>query len=205
MWMMSEILYTVGHSNRSLDDFLLTIKSHSIGAIADVRSYPYSNMNPQFDRESLSASLNEQGIAYVFLGKELGARSNEPSCYEDGKVQYERLARTELFQEGLVRVLQGMERYRVALMCAEKEPLACHRTILVSRHLVERGIRVRHILSSTEVEDHVDATNRLLHELDLDEANLFCSKADLITEAYRVQGSRIAYQREDTAISAAQT
>lgn len=200
---MNEAIYTVGHSNRPLEEFLLALTSHGITAIADVRSYPYSKMNPQFDRESLGVALKERGIAYVFLGKELGARSNSASCYEDGKVRYDLLAKTKLFEEGIERVLQGMERYRVALMCAEKEPLACHRTILVARHLAERGLPVRHILSSTEVEAHEDAVQRLLHELELDGSHLFFTPADLLTEAYRLQGARIAYEREGATVTGA--
>src|SRR5215475_3029226 len=111
---MNETLYTIGHSNRSLEEFLEALKAHGITAIADVRSQPYSRMNPQFDREALSASLKAEGIAYVFLGKELGARSPDSSAYEDGKVQFERLARASIFQEGLDRVRQGMAQFRVA-------------------------------------------------------------------------------------------
>src|SRR5579859_1320782 len=135
---MNETLYTVGHSNRTLEELLAALKAHGITAIADVRSQPYSKMHPQFDREALAASLKAEGIAYVFLGKELGARTPDSSCYEDGKVQFDRLARTASFQEGLERVREGMEQYRVALLCAEREPLACHRTILVSRELAAR-------------------------------------------------------------------
>ena len=201
---MNEPVYTIGHSNQPLADFLSALNANGITAVADVRSYPYSQMNPQFDRKSLSAELKALGIAYVFLGKELGARSSDPDCYKDGKVQFDRLAKSELFREGVERVLQGMEHYRVALMCAEREPLACHRTILVSRHLAELGLSVRHILSSTETEDHADTMLRLLHELELDEANLFLDRADLLAEAYRLQASRIAYQREGAATTAAQ-
>ena len=135
-------------------------------------------MNPQFRRESLAAELKAHGSVYVFLGKELGARSHDPDCYKDGKVQFDRLAKTERFREGVERVLQGMESYRVALLCAEREPLACHRTILVLRHLAERVCACAISLSSTETEDHPDTLQRLLRELELDETNLFQSRSD---------------------------
>lgn len=199
---MSETLYTVGHSNRTLEDFLSAIKAHGITAIADVRSQPYSRMHPHFDREALAASLKAEDIAYVFLGKELGARSPDAACYLDGKVQFDRLARTAIFQEGLERVRQGMEQFRVALLCAEREPLACHRTILVSRELALQGLKIRHILSATEVEEHEQTTERLLHELDLEEGNLFLRREELIADAYRMQAQRIAYERADSAVSA---
>jgi len=199
---MNETLYTIGHSNRSLEEFLEALKAHGITAIADVRSQPYSRMNPQFDREALSASLKAEGIAYVFLGKELGARSPDSSAYEDGKVQFERLARASIFQEGLDRVRQGMAQFRVALLCAEKEPLVCHRTILVSRELSQQGMNIRHILTATESESHAKTDERLLHELGLDEANLFADKTELIAEAYRQQAQRVAYERKEAALTA---
>jgi uncharacterized protein (DUF488 family) len=194
-------IYTVGHSNQSLESFLGLLSKHAISAIADVRSYPYSMAFPQFDREALSKELKANGISYVFLGKELGARSEDPSCYSNGKVQFEKLAKTELFQDGIGRVFAGMEQYRVAMMCAEKEPLACHRTILVARAMAERGVKVLHILSDGAVEEHEAATERLLALLDMSEPNMFVGKSELVDEAYRIQADRIAYERDDSDVA----
>lgn len=196
------MLYTVGHSNRTIDEFTNVLKAHGITAVADVRSQPYSRMNPQFDREALAASLNAAGIAYVFLGRELGARSPDASCYKDGKVQFDRLARAPAFKEGLERVRLGMQQFSVALMCAEKEPLVCHRAILVAREFELQGVPIRHILTATDSEDHMRTNERLLHELGLDEGNLFAGKTELIAEAYRQQAHRIAYERDETALAA---
>lgn len=101
---MSDSFYTVGHSIHDIDKFIRLIAQHGIMALCDVRSSPYSRMNPQFDRESIKQALLGHGIGYVFLGKEFGARSNDPSCYVSGKVQYDRLAKTALFASGLERV-----------------------------------------------------------------------------------------------------
>ena len=198
---MNEALYTIGHSNRTLEEFLGALQAHGITAVADVRSQPYSRMYPHFDREVLADSLKAQGIAYVFLGKELGARSPDPSCYENGKVRFDRLARTAVFQEGLERVKQGMAQYRVALLCAEREPLACHRTILVARHLSLRGVNIRHILDEATVEEHERTTERLLRERELTEANLFADQQQLIDDAYNEQAKRIAYERDEAAVA----
>jgi len=133
------------------------------------------------------------GIAYVFLGKELGARSEDPSCYEHGRVQYDRLALTEQFKRGLDRVQVGMKEYRLALMCAEKEPLDCHRTVLVARHLSAVRIPIQHILADGRLESHADVLNRLMSQLALPESDMFRSHEDIVTDAYKIQESRIAY------------
>lgn len=190
---MGDVLYTIGHSTHPATKVLVLLREHGVTAVADVRSRPYSRMSPHFNRESFSSRLKESGIAYVFLGRELGARSEDPSCYVDGKVQYDLLARTSLFQAGLERVVQGMSSHRVALMCAEKDPLTCHRTILVCRHLVARGVKVEHILENGRLESHEDALVRLMAELQLPARDLFRSRKEIIEEAYNRRAQQIAY------------
>ena len=131
---MSE-LYTIGHSNHSTEKFIELLLKHEITAVCDVRSQPYSKFNPQFNRENIQKELKQSNIAYVFLGRELGPRSDDPACYIDGKVQYHLLAATDLFQQGLKRLLKGILSHRIAMMCAEKDPVMCHRMILVCRYL----------------------------------------------------------------------
>ena len=191
-------IYTLGHSNQSFESFLFLLTSHKIGALADVRSHPYSRTNPQFNRDELERELKFHGITYVFLGKELGARTDDRSCYKGGRVQYDSLARTDLFREGLRRVQRGMRKYRIALMCAEAEPLVCHRAILISRYLRELAIDVKHILKGGQTEDHDVSMERLLDILNLRENLVFRSKADLILEAYRIQSQQIAYEVLDS-------
>jgi uncharacterized protein (DUF488 family) len=186
-------IFTIGHSTHAAARLVELLKAHAVTAVADVRSQPYSRMNPQFNREALQATLKAAGIAYVFLGRELGARTEEPSCYVEGKVQYDRLAKTVLFQEGLARVEQGSARHRVALLCAEKDPLTCHRAILVCRHLVARGLRISHILEDGRLEPHQDAVSRLMNELGIDDRDFFKSRQELIDEAYDRRGDDIAY------------
>jgi len=196
---MDEAVYTIGHSNYPPEHFLELLARHAIDAVVDVRSQPYSRMNPQFNRENLKRMLAAGGIAYVFLGRELGARSEDPACYSGGKVQYDRLARTGLFRQGLERVLEGLKTHRLALMCAEKDPLECHRTILVARELQSRGVAVRHILEDGAIEDHEHALARLREKLRLPEADLFRSPEEVVEDAYRMQGERIAYETEEEA------
>jgi uncharacterized protein (DUF488 family) len=186
-------IFSVGHSNHPIDKFLGLLTANGISAIADVRSRPYSRRNPQFNKERLAAELARHGIAYVFLGKELGARSDDASCYEDGKVQYPRLAATAVFKEGIERVLVGAQKYRLALMCAEKEPLDCHRTLLVSRALGQLGASIVHILADSSTEPQEQTMSRLIDIVGLSKDDLFQERADLIEQACKLREEKIAY------------
>jgi uncharacterized protein (DUF488 family) len=153
-------------------------------------------MNPQFNREFLKEALSRASIKYVFLGKELGARTEDRSCYCNGKVQYDLLAKTDLFRNGIDRVRKGANEYRVALMCAEKEPLDCHRAILVARALSENGMAVRHILADGTVEEHSNSLKRLVALVRVSSSDMFRSEAVVIEDAYKKRGHQIAYQDE---------
>jgi uncharacterized protein (DUF488 family) len=190
---MSGIVYTIGHSNGTVEKFVRLLRLHAITAVADVRSRPYSRFNPQFNREGLAIELKKSGVDYVFLGQELGARSEDPTCYRDGRAQYSLIAKTAVFERGIQRLLAGMERFQVVIMCAEKEPLACHRSILISRSLEERSIRVRHILEDGSVEDHDSSLQRLLQMHGMQDTHLFHSRDELIAIAYEKQAEEIEY------------
>ena len=199
---MDNPVYTVGHSTHAIETFIELLRSNEVTAVADVRSSPYSRFNPQFNKEELERALKDKKIAYVYLGRELGARSSDPDCYKEGRVSYRRLAQTELFRTGLERVCKGVQSHRVALMCAEKEPLDCHRTILVSRELVAEGVRVCHILADGELEPHNETLKRLLLTVGLPETDLFRSNEEILDEAYAMQEERIAYADENMQRSA---
>lgn len=192
------MIYTIGHSNHPIDRFVALLQQHGIDAVADVRSTPYSRFNPQFRKERLDTALANAGIRYVFLGDELGARSKDPACYDDtGRVSYARLAATDLFRGGIERLLTGMRNHRIALMCAEREPLHCHRTILVARELERAGVPITHILADGSLEPHRHAMERLASDLKLAETDLFRTADELIEDAYDKQGAQIAYVRSD--------
>ena len=184
---------TVGHSNHPLETFVSLLKQHGVTMLADVRSAPYSRFNPQFNRKALDASLLANGIAYLFLGHALGGRPEDRSCYEDGRVRYDRLARTPLYREGIDQVVETAGVGCLALMCAEKEPLDCHRTLMVGRSLAERGAAVAHILADGTLEPHDDAMNRLLASAGLPAGDLLHSREELIAEAVALKEGRIAY------------
>ena len=187
---------TIGHSNHSFPDFLALVKANHVEVIVDVRSSPFSRRNPQYNGRTLARMLRANGIRYLFLGHELGARPRNPSCYVNGRVSYSFLARTDLYDEGIARVRRGATVCRLALMCAEKEPLNCHRTILVARSLEESGVGVQHILADGRLEPHSDTMRRLITHLRLDPSeqdDLFRPQSERLAEAYRIQSNRIAF------------
>jgi len=185
-------LFTIGHSTHELEHFLSLLAKHRIEAVCDVRSIPYSQRNPQFNRESLKEALRKAQIAYVFLGKELGARSDNPACYIDGKVQYSSLADQPIFIAGLKRLQEGIERYRVALMCAERDPLTCHRTILVCRELKTPQLNIEHILGDGSIETNHAAEIRLMSMMNI-RPDMIHDERECIERAYESQANNIAY------------
>ena len=187
-------IFSIGHSTQPIDRLVGILKQHQIEVVADVRSSPFSRFNPQFNRESVAEALRGSAIKYLFLGKELGARADDPSCYVNGKVKYSRLAARKEFKEAIARLLKGAIDHRIALMCAEKEPLECHRTILVSQELSKCGCEVRHIHYDGSLETHSAALERLLDMTGVPKTDLFKSWNDLLGEALVIQESRIAYQ-----------
>lgn len=190
-------IYTIGHSNHSTEQFIALLVKHGVDAIADVRSTPASRFMPQFNRETLKGTLHDAGIDYVFLGRELGARPDNPTIYEGSQVSYMLLARTPEFAEGINRLRNGMQTRRIAIMCAEREPLDCHRTVLIGRMLAEGNASVGHIHSDGRIESHDDAMVRLMVGYGLDQADLFNSRKDLLDEALRRQELRIAYVKPE--------
>ena len=184
---------TIGHSTHSLEVFLELLQRHDVSAVADVRSVPYSRFNPQFNREPFAEALESERIRYVYLGNEVGGRSEDPACYEDGRIRYDRVAATESFRKGLARIVNGAAKHRIALMCAEKEPLECHRTLLVSRALQEQGIDVAHIHPDGRREPHNEAMDRLLDMLKLPRKDLYRTREELIASAVARQSERFAH------------
>jgi len=192
-------IYTVGHSNHTPDTFVGLLRLHHITAIADVRSAPYSRFAPQFNKDALAGVLAQERIAYVFLGNYLGARPNDPLCYRNGAMDFARLSQTDYFLEGLERVRKGAARFNLALMCTEKDPIQCHRTILVCRHLRAKDTMIKHILEDGELEDNRDSERRLMDALHIAATDFFKSPEDLVEEAYDRQGERIAHHEDEEA------
>ena len=144
---MSQI-FTIGHSIDSIEAFIEHLKYHKIDTIVDVRSVPYSRFVNQFNKEKLHYSLKQKGILYVPMGDHLGAKHTEDDLlFDDGKVNYSKVTKTQQFQNGIERLEKGLEKgYNIALMCSEKNPLECHRFSLISHYLDKNGHEVKHLI-----------------------------------------------------------
>ncbi len=195
---------TIGHSAHSYQTFLCLVRGAGATAVADVRTSPWSRHFPQFTADALKPALLRDGIAYSFLGKELGGRPKDARYYRDGVADYERMAAAPEFAAGLDRVLEGARKYRLALMCSEQEPLECHRCLLVARALAARGIAVGHILPDGRVEPHAETEERLLRLTGRAEEDLFASRDERLAEAYRQQNRKAAFEAPEADTIAAE-
>jgi uncharacterized protein (DUF488 family) len=180
-------IYTIGHSNHEIKEFIQLLKMHGITAVCDVRSAPYSKYNPQFNRNSIKQSLGDADVEYFFLGDKLGAWIDDPTCYIDGIVQYDRVGKTKTFRDGLDWIKKESENYNLALMCGEKEPVGCHRMYLVCRHI--RGeFEIMHILADGNLENNRKAERRMMEKLKIPNLLSFDEIDDPIERAYVEMG-----------------
>jgi uncharacterized protein (DUF488 family) len=191
-------VFTIGHSNRPRERFMALLRMNGITAVADVRSKPFSRRHPHFNQPALKKALEEADIAYLFLGESLGGQPADAALYRNNVPDYERMAATDGFQRALDRVLDEATGHRLALMCAEKEPLECHRFLLVSRHLALRDARITHILGDGSIEEHERTLRRLLAVTRLDAGELFASaplSEDVLARAFELGHRRLFGRR----------
>jgi len=187
-------LFTIGHSNHPIERFLALLHDAGVTAVADVRSMPSSRRYPWFSRDRLRDRLTREGITYVPLGDALGGRPRDPALFRDGVADYEAMARTPEFRAGLDRVREGTQKFRVCLMCAEREPLDCHRCLLVAPALAERGLAIGHILADGAVEAHAAIEQRLIALAGKDD-DLFHDRAARLAAAYRLRAATAAFRQ----------
>jgi uncharacterized protein (DUF488 family) len=190
-------IFTIGHSTNSIDRFIGMLRDARISAIADVRSSPWSRHNPHFNRPDLKSSLRSERIAYRFYGKQLGGRPTDPSLFQGSTADYEAMARTSEFAEGLEMVLAGAAQHRLALMCSEHNPLDCHRCLLVGRALAERGAEVRHVLSDGKIVAQQQIEEKLLAMSGRDTDDFFVPKIERLNAAYRDRSLKVAYTERE--------
>ena len=196
-------LYTVGHSNLELASFLATLHRYQIVLLIDVRSRPQSSRFPHFSQDELEPALRDAAIAYLPLGEELGGRPGDPRAYRnDGLVDYKRRRGSREFQSGIERVLAETEKNSLALMCAEEDPLECHRFLLICPALAELSLAPQHI-RKTGVESQQEAEDRLLREhdyRDVASGSLFASNSGernaALEDAYVKQAEKFGFRAD---------
>jgi len=195
----TKVLYTIGHSNHQISNFINILKNYQITAVADVRSYPFSKYNSEFNRDIFSRKLGESGIKYIYLGNELGGRPKDAFFLENGTVNFEKLIASETFISGIHRLLQEMDFHRMVILCSEREPIDCHRAVVISHYLHKKiGIEIRHILYNGTLEDHRDTEKRILEVTNI-KPTLFNPNPSfdiLIDEAFRIRAQEIAYKEK---------
>ncbi|HWK04176.1 MAG TPA: DUF488 domain-containing protein [Puia sp.] len=154
-------IYTIGHGTRKISELLGLLNKFSIDFLIDVRSRPYSGFNPQFNREALASTLEQEGIKYVYMGDSLGGRPSDPSCYKiNGKVDYAILRQKAIFKKGIARIKTAYEKdLRVALLCSESKPGQCHRSKLIGSVLYQEKICLQHIDENGELKGQEQVSN----------------------------------------------
>lgn len=198
------VIYTIGHSTHPIADFHALLLKYKIDTLIDVRSTPASSYSPQFNKDSLEASLSRIHIRYMHFGVEFGARQTDESLLDaKGIVDFELVQKTYNFQSGLERIDIGESKgYRIALMCAEADPLECHRFSMVSPPIEEIGIHVIHILKDGDSVTHTELEKQLLkkYEKKLPVPSLFepdITEKDKLRFAYKLHNKDIGWRLEN--------
>ncbi|HBQ28938.1 hypothetical protein DK28_0205095 [Peptococcaceae bacterium SCADC1_2_3] len=167
-------IYTIGHSNHSLETFLNLLRKFKIQVVVDVRSNPYSRYVPHFNAGQIKKEITNDGIKYLYMGRELGGQPAGAEFYdEDGFVLYSRVAESRPFQEGITRLEKGIEQFRMVVMCSEENPVFCHRRQLISRFLVEHGVKVYHIRVDGRVQTEEDLSREEEETINKGQLTLF--------------------------------
>ena len=198
-------VFTIGHSVSPIEEFMDLIKAFGINCIVDVRSIPYSKYAPQYNKDSLKEYLSRNQVRYLSMGKEFGARRDEKELYaREGYLDFNKVRLSKSFLQGVERIMQGLAKgFVIALMCTEKVPVDCHRTIMVAKGLHDKGIEVAHITHDKKILEQQDIDRILLdkyfperHQISIfdDLAKPPISQAEMVGAAYLRQNIEIGYR-----------
>jgi len=196
-------IYTVGHSTHSHEHFLELIKSKDINCVVDVRSVPFSRYANNYNKDVIKAFLNRNHLIYLYMGEELGARQSSPSLYTpEGYLDFEKTSKSKIFLSGIKRIMDGLEKkYSITLMCTEKDPIECHRAILVAKELIKNGCTVIHIMDNGQTQTQDQLEQRMLdhyfpnwgQQSLFEEVESNLSRDELILKAYQLKNKEIGY------------
>lgn len=198
-------IFTIGHSNLSLEEFLGLLRAQRIEVLVDVRSVPHGGYARHFDKEELAPALKAGGVRYLFMGEQLGGRPNDAHLYSErrarnGKIErycdYDKVRDWPPFRDGVSRLREGARTYRIAVMCAERDPLNCHRGLLIAEVLRARGGRILHLIEKDRVEDHEQTRWRAVPEKKRDELRRLpgTNRESLIAQFLRAQAVEVAHR-----------
>lgn len=190
-------IYTIGYSDRTIEDFYKLLKKHKINAVCDVRSYPSSKTNSLFEKSSIRNYLTHKGIYYIFMGNQLGARPEEDSYYVQNKVSFDKIKNSDNFKTGINRLFDGMRKgFNIALMCSEKNPNTCHRALFITNHLRKSGISITHIVDDSTEYDQEAIDQQLLsaNSISIDLLGE-TEKEEIINNIYAKELNKIAFKR----------
>lgn len=195
-------LYTIGHSTYPAEHFAELLKCFEVDCILDVRSVPFSRHVPQYNRDELKAFLKQNGIEYHPMGKWFGARQPDMQFYsEEGYLDFEKFRESSLFIQGLESVKRGLDQFNIALMCSEKDPIDCHRAIMVGRGFELDGTDVKHILHDFSSITQAELNARLLdryfpnrNQISIFDLGGEKTDEEYLVDAYRIRNSEIGYR-----------
>jgi len=196
-------LFTIGYSSQNSVSFTQLLKANQVDVVCDVRSTPYSSYKPDFSRREFRKFLNAADIKYTFMGDQLGARPKDRDCYVGGQATYERIARTESFKMGLERLRVGVDKLNLALVCSERDPLECHRAVLICYNLNDLRESILHIHSDGRLESQDQFEERVVNHHAAAPPPLLRGPGDwevAVSLAFEKQAVAIAYrEREEPA------
>jgi uncharacterized protein (DUF488 family) len=200
--MERKTLYTVGHSTHDIGHFLDLLKAYGVNCVVDVRTLAASRFNPQYNKGALSASLRDVGVTYIHMPEEFGARHTDPSLLTDGRVDFGKVRNSATFKRGVERLRHGVNKgFKIALMCAEADPLECHRFSMISVAL-KNEFEVLHILKDKSIITNIDLESELLKKfkkkiLTSDLFQQVHTHQERLAAAYKLQNMEIGYSSED--------
>jgi uncharacterized protein (DUF488 family) len=192
-------IYTVGHSKHEIGYFIDLLKTHGVNCVVDVRSVAASRFNPQYNKNKLAVSLKDAGITYLHMPDEFGARQTAPDVLTNGQVDFQKVRKSRKFRSGVERLKEGIKKgYQIALMCAEADPLECHRFSMISVDLKSNGFDITHILKDAATIKNADLEQELLkkYKKKILTSGLFSSVTTLderLTAAYQLTNRDIGY------------
>ena len=202
---MKETVYTIGYTGFSIESFVNELQNHGINVVIDVRSSPYSERYADYNKDKLELLLPSKKIYYRNYIKEFGARQDNKLFYSrEGVLDFDVFSKSEQFLSGVEKIKNSIAKgYKIAFLCAENEPVQCHRTILVARHFHELGYNVVHLKPNNISISHCDIETQLLnmyfpnrYQIDMFSTNIKSDEEYLI-EAYKAQNKKIGYKMEE--------